>query len=123
MLDELAFDTIEEPVKRFLEGVVSSPNQPVVEVNGHRIHFVVRPTVSESTDEPWTDQKNHRRADLIDKEIEGTISPTESVELEELQGQMRRYVNKVAPLPLAEARRLHEELLQKAAAASIPSKT
>ncbi|MGL6073161.1 MAG: hypothetical protein ACRC8S_03255 [Fimbriiglobus sp.] len=63
----------------------------------------------------WTDAKNHRRSELIDREVEGSIIPEESVELEELQGQMRRHVNKVAPLPLEAARKLHAELLAKAA--------
>jgi hypothetical protein len=115
MPDVLALDHIEEPVKRFLEGVVSSRTPPAVEMNGHRVHFVVRP-LAEPVDEPWTDAKNHRRGDLIDKEIAGTITPEEAVELEELQGQVRRHVNKVAPLPLAAARKLHAELLAKATA-------
>jgi hypothetical protein len=114
MADVLTLDHIEEPVKRFLAGVVSSRTHPVVEMNGHRVHFVVRPLVAEPTDEPWTDAKNHRRCDLIDKEIDGTITPEEAVELDELQGQMRRHVNAVAPLPLAAARKLHAELLAKA---------
>ena len=37
------------------------------------------------------------------------------VELEALTRQLRRYVNKVAPLPLEATRKLHEELLAKAA--------
>ena len=118
MLDVLPFDQIEEPVQRFLEGVVSSPNLPMVEMNGHRVYFVVRPASTDRTDEPWTPAKNHRRCDLIDQEIDGTITPTEAVELEDLQGQMRRYVNKVAPLPLEAARKLHAELLEKAVTSS-----
>ena len=118
MLDVLALDTIEEPVKRFLEGVVSSPNLPVVEMNGHRVYFVVRPSITDRKDEPWTPAMNHRRCDLIDKEIDGTITPAETVELGDLQGQMRRYVNKVAPLPLEAARKLHAELLEKAVTSS-----
>ena len=121
VLDVLPFDQIEAPVQRFLEGVVASPNLPVVEMNGHRVYFVVRPAIADRTDEPWTPARNHRRCDLIDREIDGTITPDEAVELEGLQGQMRRYVNKVAPLPLAAARKLHADLLEKAALASGPS--
>ena len=44
----------------------------------------------------------------------GTIMPEESAELEDLQGQMLAYRRKVAPLPLEDVRRLHQELLSKA---------
>jgi hypothetical protein len=63
----------------------------------------------------WTDAKNDRRCELIDREIEGTILPVEKRELDELQNQMLAYRRKVAPLPLKEAQRLHQELLKKAA--------
>ena len=63
----------------------------------------------------WNDTKNDRRCELIDKEIEGTLLPAEKRELEELQRQMLAYRRKVAPLPLKEAQRLHQQLLKKAA--------
>ena len=66
-------------------------------------------------DSNWNDAKNHRRCELIDKEIEGKLSPAGKHELEELQRQMLAYRRKVAPLPLKEARRLHQQLLKKAA--------
>lgn len=43
--------------------------------------------------------KNNRRCDLIDKEIAGTLSSDEQVELEQLQTEMLAYRHKVAPLP------------------------
>jgi hypothetical protein len=57
--------------RRFLEGIMSSPTHPVVESNGQRLHFVVRPVAANPSDETWTDAKNHRRSELIDREIEG----------------------------------------------------
>ena len=73
-------------------------------------------TLFERPDESdWTDAKNDRRCELIDKEIEGTLLPAEKRELEELQRQMLAYRRKVAPLPLKEAQRLHQQLLKKAA--------
>ncbi len=63
----------------------------------------------------WNDAKNDRRCDLIDKEIEGTLLPTETCELAELQRQMLAYRRKVAPLPLKEAQELHQQLLRRAA--------
>ena len=56
--------------------------------------------------------------DLIDKQIDGVITPDERLLLESLQQRLRRYVNKVAPLPLEQLRKLHQELLEKAAKAT-----
>ncbi len=61
----------------------------------------------------WTNEKNHRRCELVDKEIDGTLSPAEKAELEVLQAEMLAYRRKVAPLPLSDLRELHQELLQK----------
>jgi hypothetical protein len=107
----------DEPVKRFFESLPHSG--AVVEVNGHRVYLIVRPASEANlTDEPWTDAKNHRRAELVDREIAGILTPTEAVELADLQNQMIRYVNRIAPLPIEDARKLHQQLLEKARAAA-----
>ena len=62
----------------------------------------------------WNEAKNAWRCALIDKEIDGTLSAREAVELHLLQREMLAHRRKVAPLPLAEARKLREELLAKA---------
>jgi hypothetical protein len=62
----------------------------------------------------WTEKKNQRRCHLVDKEIDGTISVAEKVELDQLQAEMLAYRRKVAPLPLEDLRKLHQELLQQA---------
>ena len=54
---------------------------------------------------------------MIDREIDGRLTPPEAVELKRLQAEMLRHRQKVAPLPLDDARKLHEELLAKAAQA------
>lgn len=63
----------------------------------------------------WTDEKNHRRCELVDKEIDGTISLDQQIELENLQAKMLAFRRQVAPLPLNDLRKLHEELLREAA--------
>ena len=65
-------------------------------------------------DELWTDAKNQRRCDLIDRKYAGGLNPAETAELTVLQEQMLRYRQRVAPLPLEAARQLHQELLKKA---------
>jgi hypothetical protein len=104
-------------VKQFFESLVPDPDGALVELNDRSVFILVRPAQQiDQPDEPWTDAKNHRRYDLVDKEIDGTLTPVEAVELAELQHQMMRYVDRVAPLPLEEARKLHQQLLEKARA-------
>ena len=64
---------------------------------GRRIEHAPRDT-------EWNDTKNRRRCELVDKEIDGTITSDEQSELDELQAQMLAYRRKVAPLPLDDVR-------------------
>jgi hypothetical protein len=59
----------------------------------------------------WNEAKNARRSALIDKEIDGSLTPGERVELEVLQKQAVAYRDRVAPLPIEGARKLQEQLL------------
>jgi hypothetical protein len=63
--------------------------------------------------ERWTEEKNDRRCELIDKDIEGTIAESEKLELERLQERFHKYLDTVAPPPMEGARRLHQQLLDK----------
>lgn len=65
----------------------------------------------------WTDAQNHRRCDLIDRKYAEGLSPGEETELALLQEAMLRHRQRVAPLPLEDASRLYQELLDKAASA------
>ena len=71
-------------------------------------------TSREPSELEWTEAKNQRRCQLVDKEIDGTISVDEKAELNRLQAEMLTYRRKVAPLPLEELRELHQELLRQA---------
>ena len=62
----------------------------------------------------WTEQKNARRCALIELEVDGMLSEEEAIELESLQGEMLRERQKLAPVPLADLRRLHQDLMTKA---------
>jgi hypothetical protein len=53
---------------------------------------------------------------LIDRAIEGTLTPSEAAELERLQEEMFQERRRLAPVPLEDLRRLHQELLTKAQA-------
>ena len=84
---------------------------------GSFVTFKLRDNAERSAQLPsWTEEKNERRCDLVDKEIDGTLTPEEADELEGLQKEMLAFRRKVAPLPIEEARRVHDQLLKEAAA-------
>lgn len=60
----------------------------------------------------WTSDMNKRRFDLIDKEIQGRLSPAEQIELAGLTKIMRRHVESEMNLPLEGAKSLHEKLMK-----------
>jgi hypothetical protein len=60
----------------------------------------------------WTDALNQRRFALIDKEIQGSLTPAESIELAGLTEIMRDHVESETNLPTKGARALHWKLLQ-----------
>jgi hypothetical protein len=63
-------------------------------------------------DGDWSDELNERRIELIDKDIQGDITTGERAELTELQRKAVAYRDRVAPLPIEGARRLHQQLLE-----------
>ncbi|OWK38355.1 hypothetical protein [Fimbriiglobus ruber] len=59
---------------------------------------------------------NQRRHELIDKQIEETITLEEAVELADLQSTFSRWLDANAPLPLEYVRKLHDQLVEKSLA-------
>ena len=118
-MNHVNWDSLAEPIRQFLRTLVVGAEGSVIEQNGEPfVRVLPFPRSNGSvSDNEWTSAKNQRRCDLIDREIDGQLTPDERVELEELQQELRRYVNKVAPLPLEPLRKLHQELLEKAAKA------
>jgi hypothetical protein len=61
---------------------------------------------------PWTAELNQRRFELIDREIQGTLGPTEELELAALTQLMREHVDSEHNLPLEGAKKLHRYLVE-----------
>ena len=61
----------------------------------------------------WTDEKDDRRCDLIDRDIAGTLTEEERAELAELERQANEYYDTIAAPPMEGARQLHQELLNR----------
>jgi hypothetical protein len=111
----ISLDSQDEAVKQFFRVLPVDPQGSVVELNGQAVACVVPiPSPNGGTDTGWTDAKNNRRCDVIDKKYAGAITSEEAVELHALQEEIYRFVDRVAPLPLDDARRLHQDLLRKA---------
>jgi hypothetical protein len=109
-------DGVDEAVRQFLLAVAVDPAGSVLELNGRPVAWVIPAAPSPTNgDEAWSEAKNQRRCDLIDRKYAGSLTLPEAVELAQLQEQMLRHRQRVAPLPLEDARRLHQELLTKAA--------
>jgi hypothetical protein len=119
VMQHVNLDTMDEGLKRFVLSLSTEGGGSVLEMNGRPVAWVVpAAAVPANGDEVWTEEKNNRRCDLIERKYAGTLSPSEAVELAQLQEQMLRYRQKVAPLPVEDARRLHQELLTKASGSS-----
>jgi hypothetical protein len=117
-VQHISLDSQEDAVKRFILSLPAERDGSVLELNGRAVARVlpVRPADVRGADAEgdWTEAKNARRCALIDREIAGTLAPEEEAELDRLQREMLRHRRRVAPLPLEDARRLHQELLAEA---------
>jgi hypothetical protein len=111
-------DTQPEVVRQFVLALAASPDGAILEHEGRAVACVVSPPRSPNgegaLEREWREENNKRRCELIDKKYDHGLSPAEEAELAMLQDAMHRYIDTVAPLPLDEARRLHQELLEKA---------
>lgn len=110
-MHRIALDDQDEAVKRFVLSLALDSQGTLLELDGKPVVWVVSAVdVRRQGDgeEPWTKEKNERRC-------AGGLTPAEALELAQLQAQMLRWRQRVAPLPLEDARRLHQELLEKAA--------
>ncbi len=117
-MKHIALDAQEEAVKRFFLTLPVEPGGSVVELNGQAVACVLPvPSGNGTEGADWTDEKNQRRCDLIDREIDGSLTAADAIELQRLQNEMLQFRRRVAPLPMEDARQLHQELLAKASAA------
>jgi hypothetical protein len=109
-MNHVNLNTMSETVRQFILSFTA--NGTVFELDGRPVACLIPPPTPADDTEEWSKTKNARRFYLIDKEIDGSITGEEAVELEKLQLQMGRWLDKVAPLPMEYARQLHSELVE-----------
>jgi hypothetical protein len=107
-----------EAVKQFFLTLPADPDGSVVELDGRAVARVL-PLENGSRSAtlhtgPWTDAKNTRRCELVDREIDGILTPEEAAELQILQQQFFQERRRLAPIALKDLRELHQTLLAKA---------
>jgi hypothetical protein len=104
-------DGLEEPVKQFVLELVRNPAGSLLELNGQPVAWVFPAgALPPEGNGPWTEAKNQRRCDLIDRKYAVGLTPAETVELDRLQDEMLRHRHRVAPIPLEDARCLYQGL-------------
>jgi len=117
-VEDIRLDGQPEVVREFLLSLSVPPDGAMLELAGQAVACVMPPPKGSNGTPPdpgeWTEAKNARRCELIDCKYATSLTPQEMMELAGLQNEMLRFRQRVAPLPLEDARRLHQELLAKA---------
>ena len=118
-MNHIVLESQDEAVQRFFLSQTVDAQGVIVEYRGQAVACVLPPPKQSNgtTTGEWTDAKNERRCELIDRKFDGPpLTPEEMLELAGLQEEMLRYRDRIAPLPIEDARRLHQELLARLAA-------
>jgi len=119
-MKHISLNSQDDSISRFLLRLAVDTEGSVFEWDGKAIGRFMPVRRSESLaskSDEWNNELNNRRCLLIDRKYGGSLTEEESIELEELQERMERFREKVAPLPIEEARQLYQHLLMQAAAA------
>jgi hypothetical protein len=99
-------------VREFFDSLPRDASGTVINANGRRLFLVVPPRAEPSVgDVDWTREKNERRFWLIDQKFAGALTESEAVELDMLQNEFGRWLDKVAPRDMETVRELHRELV------------
>lgn len=99
-------------VDQRLTAQASATGQDVVHLIQIAVVRFMGDEVGSSMPSAWLPEQQDRRCLLIDRDIAGSITAAELVELAELDRRANEHFDEIAPPPLDGARRLHQKLLQ-----------
>jgi hypothetical protein len=110
-MNHVNLNTFSDEVRQVILSL--SANGTIFELNGRPVACLGPPPTQPDDSGEWTTTKNARRFYLIDRDIKGTITKEEKLELQTLEKQFEQFMDRVAPLPVEHARQLHQELMEK----------
>src|SRR4051794_27664477 len=84
IMKHVNLDTADESVRQFVLALSAEPGGSVLELEGRALVWVVPAGPASDGDETWTEEKNQRRCDLIDRKYAGRLTVDETVELARL---------------------------------------
>jgi hypothetical protein len=99
-------------VDRRLSEKASESGQEIVQLIRVAVVRFVDEEIQPKSNGVWSEEHQTRRYELIDKDIAGTITSTESAELLQLDRLANEHFDQVAPPPFEGARRLHQQLIR-----------
>src|SRR5262245_5331387 len=105
------FNAVSDEVRQVI--LSFNANGTIFELDGRPIACLVPPPIRPDDSGEWSTTKNARRCYLIDRDIDGTITMQEKLELQTLEEQFEQFMDRVAPLPVDHVRQLHQALLDK----------
>ena len=76
-----------------------------------KTHSVPLIKIQSDTENSWTEAKDSRRCELIDKNLHTPLTANEKQELSDLQRQAEAHFDEVSPPPIAGALKLHKQLM------------
>jgi hypothetical protein len=113
-VNNVRWDSMPEPMRQYIRVMEVPPEGRVIEAEDGQPALKVFAYPKSTPNAEWTSGENDRRCDLIEKDLDGQLTPQEQLELELLEARLDRYVNRVAPLPLEQLRQLYQQTLEKA---------
>lgn len=79
--------------------------------NIDQLYHAQMATIDQGPEEPWSEAKNERRVELIDKSLQDQLTFDEAKELTRLTHQLRATFDNERFLPMKAAKQLHGRLL------------
>jgi hypothetical protein len=111
-MHDLDLESMSLELQNCLLPMTLSKEGSTISFRGQVVAYIVPQQGFTEPTEPWSDEKNTRRCELIDKKYDGGgLSVDEFLELQQLQNEVDHYVQKVAPRPINQLRKLHQQLL------------
>jgi predicted DNA-binding antitoxin AbrB/MazE fold protein len=97
-------------IAAIFENGMLKPQQPLELAEGAQVQVTIN---SASPATSWSEEGERRRRELIDKDIQGSITADERIELERLDRLANEYFDEISPPPMDGARRLHDRLMNR----------